>query len=168
MIYLTKRRPYFRQQRVHFQPAPWTSQVGAMLFVYNPRASNYRRAERWAEGIAVKLGLQTVHINMIDGMPALLRQIQTLPTKQMGLIAIGGGDGTVNSIVNLLLHELSSRDRRRLFVLPLWGGNANDFSYMLNGLSSRQTVTSYLPRRHRYTYYFSQYKPMLKSYLLIL
>lgn len=57
------------------------------------------------------------------------------------LICVGGGDGTINMVVHLLLHDQQFDDEaRKTPILPLWGGNANDLAYMLNGRPSRTTL----------------------------
>ena len=50
------------------------------------------------------------------------------------LLCIAGGDGTVSTIINILLTnpEVSTKARRAV-ILPLWGGNANDLAHMANG-----------------------------------
>ncbi|HSX31622.1 MAG TPA: acylglycerol kinase family protein [Candidatus Saccharimonadales bacterium] len=53
------------------------------------------------------------------------------------LLCIGGGDGTVGMVVETLMtHPDLSATARQTPILPLWGGNANDLAYMLNGSPS--------------------------------
>lgn len=62
---------------------------------------------------------------------------------ERSLLCIIGGDGTVSSIINILLTDPDVSDKgRRAVVLPLWGGNANDLAYMANGIAR----VSKLPR----------------------
>lgn len=58
------------------------------------------------------------------------------------LIGLGGGDGTVHLAANALLLAEPLINLRQIVLLPLWGGNANDFAYMLNGLASRARLKS--------------------------
>lgn len=52
------------------------------------------------------------------------------------VICIAGGDGTVSFVISMLLSEKRLTDKQKQsLILPLWGGNANDLGYMLNGLS---------------------------------
>jgi diacylglycerol kinase family enzyme len=53
------------------------------------------------------------------------------------LLCIGGGDGTVSGVIDTLMtHPGLMASARQTPILPLWGGNANDLAYMLNGSSS--------------------------------
>lgn len=70
---------------------------------------------------------------------SLLRGHSALLGKQT-LLCVAAGDGTVNMVVDALLHEPSLPPAaRQTPVLPLWGGNANDLAHMLNGRASRHT-----------------------------
>lgn len=54
------------------------------------------------------------------------------------LMIIAGGDGTVNVVLRLLLHDASLLAAARATpILPLWCGNANDLAHMLNGRPRR-------------------------------
>lgn len=54
------------------------------------------------------------------------------------LLAIVAGDGTTSMYIEALLRDRRSTARiRKTVVLPLWGGNGNDLSHMLNGPSRR-------------------------------
>lgn len=53
------------------------------------------------------------------------------------LLCIGGGDGTVSMAAETLMtHPDLPATARQTPILPLWGGNANDLAYMLNGAPS--------------------------------
>lgn len=59
--------------------------------------------------------------------------------KSHTLLCVIGGDGTMNSVAQILLGDASLQaDQRRLPVLPLWGGNANDLAHILNGRPSHE------------------------------
>ncbi len=63
------------------------------------------------------------------------------------LLAVGGGDGTVNQVLNTLLqHPELSDAARQTVVLPLWGGNANDLAYMLNGAAAKVDIAAIVRR----------------------
>lgn len=117
------------------QTAAWTRRVETLLFVYNPKATNYQRARKWLVAIETRLKRKADHIDIIEeGNEALLKYLRK--QRKPVLVMIAGGDGTVSSVVN----QLCELKQPEIYILPLWGGNANDFSYMLNGLSSNQTA----------------------------
>jgi diacylglycerol kinase family enzyme len=59
------------------------------------------------------------------------------------LLCIAGGDGTVNMFLDILLYDTSISDTaRQTPILPLWGGNANDLAYMLNGSPTHATLAA--------------------------
>ena len=65
------------------------------------------------------------------------------------LIGIAAGDGTVNLIVDLLLHDPAlTTEQRQTPILPLWGGNANDLANMLNGAATRSKLRRLLQHGH--------------------
>lgn len=65
------------------------------------------------------------------------------------LLCIAAGDGTVNMVVDLLLHDPKlTPGQRQTPILPLWGGNANDLATMLNGHASRAKLRRLLQRGH--------------------
>jgi diacylglycerol kinase family enzyme len=50
------------------------------------------------------------------------------------LLGVAGGDGTMNMILHILLTDSRLGDgAHETVILPLWGGNANDLAFMLNG-----------------------------------
>src|SRR6185437_8881055 len=62
---------------------------------------------------------------------------------------IAAGDGTVNLIVDLLLHDPAlTTEQRQTPILPLWGGNANDLANMLNGAATRSKLRRLLQHGH--------------------
>lgn len=64
-----------------------------------------------------------------------MKQHVTKPT----IVLIGGGDGTVHQVVGATA-KLPAPLRKNIILLPIWGGNANDFAYMLNGLGLRRNL----------------------------
>lgn len=85
--------------------------------------------------------LPTGHHDMVSPCHALVEHAGKLGPHT--LLAIAGGDGTVNESVNVLLADSSLSDSaRRTVILPLWGGNANDLAYMLNGSVAKANVVT--------------------------
>ncbi len=62
------------------------------------------------------------------------------------LLCIGGGDGTVHLVANALLTIMPGVNLHKIILLPLWGGNANDLSCMLNGLPYRVKLKNLFAR----------------------
>jgi diacylglycerol kinase family enzyme len=61
------------------------------------------------------------------------------------LLVVAGGDGTVNMVVDILLHDPQLSDEmRQTTALPFWGGNGNDLAHMLNGSPSNPLITRIL------------------------
>ncbi|HUB93388.1 MAG TPA: diacylglycerol kinase family protein [Verrucomicrobiae bacterium] len=57
------------------------------------------------------------------------------------LLAIAGGDGTVNLAVDTLLDaNRFTPEQQQTTILPLWGGNGNDLAYMLNGAPGHLSI----------------------------
>lgn len=57
------------------------------------------------------------------------------------LLCIAGGDGTINTILEELLHDPKlPAAARHTPIFPLWGGNANDLAHMLNGRGWRTNL----------------------------
>ena len=93
-----------------------TLQPAAELTVLDTRAGGREQNRHLLENLRDKLGPRT-------------------------LLCIAAGDGTVNMVLNLLMHEPHlSAQARSTPILPLWCGNANDLAHMLNGHASRATM----------------------------
>ncbi len=59
------------------------------------------------------------------------------------MVCIAAGDGTVSAVLDALLTSKSvSAVAKKVPILPLWGGNANDLAYMINGRSGKLTLKS--------------------------
>lgn len=129
-----------RQQLATDRPGTWATHVTKIVFIGNPRASNYRRARSWIDQLSKKLHVTPV---TIDVARANAREVTAplhgLQKDDLLLLAVGGGDGTLHTVINAVLAD-SKIAHSRICVLPLWGGNANDFAYMLNGLSSKSST----------------------------
>jgi diacylglycerol kinase family enzyme len=110
------------------------------IFLVNPASTHVGQAERRIAEL--KILFPSVEVNIIntsgvdrDENIKLIRDKSALFGPRT-LFCIAAGDGTANIIIEELIKNKSiSPDSRRMPILPLWGGNANDLAYMLNGLS---------------------------------
>lgn len=121
----------------------WSKNITDILFVYNSKASNYQRSVKWIEAIAQRLDITPQRIDAVKEALVLEQTVVKLcQTKRTVLVAIAGGDGTVSAVANKLIQIVpaTASGKGRLFLLPLWGGNANDMACMLNGLSSAMSM----------------------------
>jgi phosphatidylglycerophosphate synthase/diacylglycerol kinase family enzyme len=114
--------------------AAWTHEVSDVLHIYNPRASNYPRARRILAELRTRTGWKVHAFDLRKQRDDIKTFIASHKAGETLLVAISGGDGTVSGAVNLLAELDAAGKIPKLYVLPLWGGNANDFSYMLNGV----------------------------------
>jgi len=70
------------------------------------------------------------------------------------LLAIAGGDGTINFVIDALLRDPHfTPEMRCTTILPLWGGNGNDLAHMLNGTPPRQSLNPLLSSGKRVAVY---------------
>ncbi|MGH7240723.1 MAG: diacylglycerol kinase family protein [Candidatus Saccharimonadales bacterium] len=115
------------------------------IVIFNPVSTCAKRMEwRIAELAQLFPGdsLVVLHTSA-DGRAAnaelLVRQAAKLGPRT--LLAIIAGDGTINELVNTLLHDKRlSSEARQTVLLPLWGGNGNDLAHMVNGRRRRRPV----------------------------
>lgn len=137
---------YFALQRKivdRMRVANWTKNVRTIVYVYNRKASNFNRADRWVKRITKYLNQPQIDIPSAKAEERLLSTIKEQYTEgHSTVVAVAGGDGTVSMIANILLASEDQDLLKNVYFLPLWGGNANDFGTMLNGLVSQST-----PRR---------------------
>ena len=113
-----------------------------IVVVQNPKSSHAKRSEKRIVELQKLYGTKKVHIIETSAKASvyqkkLLHHLAKYSTPT--LLCVGGGDGTVHSVVEAVLSE-KSLDKKRIVILPLWGGNANDFGYMLNGLSTNKKL----------------------------
>lgn len=116
------------------QNADWVQDITDVLQLYNPRASNYPRANKLFEILCTRLDHTPQRYDITKDNDQLVSYLGSCTDRQTILVTIAGGDGTVSSVINTLIEHMPKKAAPRLYVLPLWGGNANDLSYMLNGL----------------------------------
>jgi diacylglycerol kinase family enzyme len=111
-----------------------------IILAINPQSSNIQRIK----ARVIELGklfpatpIETIETSRNSTEFHTRLQKKLTAASGLKLLCIGGGDGTVNMVINGLLDATPPIDLKNVIVLPLWGGNANDFAYMLNGYSSK-------------------------------
>jgi len=114
----------------------WPHELTDIVSIANKRASHYERATRLLNSLSTQLKLRPVEIDVVEHEQVLQKFLREHAKKHTILITIAGGDGTVSSVVNTLMRLQPQFPHNRYYILPLWGGNANDLAYMLNGLSN--------------------------------
>jgi diacylglycerol kinase family enzyme len=109
-----------------------------IVIVRNPVSTNVRLAGQRIE--VLKRAFPSMTFSIIDTLPggrlanAQLLRKHAEKLGEKSLLAIAGGDGTINMIIEYLMNDPElSHDARKTPILSLWGGNANDLAYMLNG-----------------------------------
>lgn len=115
------------------------SSYSHLVIIQNMAASNSARAQKLAEALHSTQPWATHTVVDITGYNQaktyeLIQSAARGFTKKT-LVGIGGGDGTVSSVVNVLAtSQVVTEENQSAALFPLWGGNANDLSVMLNGL----------------------------------
>ncbi len=123
------------------------------LVVVNPASTKSKRMERRiAELRNLFPDLPVTRVETPRDGPAATAALLEKCNAQLGprtLICIGGGDGTINAVVQALLSDSKVTDKaRRSVVLPWWGGNANDLACMINGPDPDIPLTTLFRRGH--------------------
>lgn len=141
---------YFALQRKiikRMRAANWTRHVKTIIYISNPKASNYARGQRWINRIAKNIDQEKIDLTVNQSKKQLseLLKKHTIGDDRV-LVAVAGGDGTVSTVANLILQTENAELIKKAYFIPLWGGNANDFATMLNGLSSQSTPHYLLAR----------------------
>jgi hypothetical protein len=107
------------------------------VVVVNPVSSNYDRGQRFIRQLADLFNNQLEIIEMRHTdyeRPSWLITRLNAVLDDTSLLAIAGGDGTHNLIIDTLLRSNAITDAAQsVAVLPLWAGNANDLAHMANG-----------------------------------
>ena len=108
------------------------------VVIINPVSSNTTRGRRYIRQLADMFPAK--HFEMLEVSnhdyvrPSWLITRLNAALDKDTLLAIAGGDGTNNLIVDTLLRSSSlSKVARKVTILPLWAGNANDLAHMANG-----------------------------------
>ncbi len=119
-----------------------------ILAITNPHSSNATRVKKKVRKLEAKLGAPVVRLSserdphvFKKKFAQALQEFEPKPT----IILIGGGDGTVHQVVKATI-DLPESQRKNTILLPIWGGNANDFAYMLNGLAVGKDLYSVMRR----------------------
>jgi len=108
------------------------------VVVVNPDSSNYDRGQRFIRQLAELFpgkNFEIIEMRQTDyERPSWLITRLNAAIDKKTLLAIAGGDGTNNLIVDSLLRSTAvSESTRQVAILPLWAGNANDLAHMANG-----------------------------------
>jgi hypothetical protein len=108
------------------------------VVVVNPVSSNYDRGQRLIRQLAELFPdnqLEIIEMRHSDyERPSWLITRLNAALDAKTLLAIAGGDGTNNLIIDTLLRSTAiSKAAYNVAILPLWAGNANDLAHMANG-----------------------------------
>ncbi len=102
-----------------------------LLVLFNPKSSNAHKAESAAAALAKKYPDQVV-IKETPATEEALRKLLSANLKEGDILIPAGGDGTVSTAINCLLHPDMPAALRRTRVLPLGTGRMNDIAHMVN------------------------------------
>lgn len=121
------------------------------VIIINPVSTHAVPVKRRVAALQKQFPEKTFHI--IETSPEGRTANQHLLVKNQKLLGpktllcIAAGDGTVNMFAEgLALQPGLSNAARQSVLLPLWGGNANDLAYMLNGRPPFGSITPLLER----------------------
>jgi diacylglycerol kinase family enzyme len=111
------------------------SRFDRCLIVINPSSSSYKRSDKLIASLeaafqtkeVVKFRVSKTELNSGAKLRRELRKLD-----KSSLLAVIGGDGTVNAVVSELF-RLKESGPKNTTLLPLWGGNACDLAHMANG-----------------------------------
>ncbi len=115
------------------------------VVIYNPVSTNSKRSRKRIAELKELFPSKEVEIieTSPDGLEANKKLIASVAKKfnSRTLLCIAAGDGTVSAVLDALLtSEALPAGARKVPVLPLWGGNANDLAYMANGFSRKTSL----------------------------
>lgn len=108
-----------------------------LIAIINPKSSNAQRVSKSISRLEGKLGKKVTSVQSDRDPVVFEKQFTKYITKNVTkktVVLVGGGDGTVHHVVSATA-KLPHTVRDNIILLPVWGGNANDFAYMLNGLA---------------------------------
>lgn len=100
-----------------------------------------------AEDLESLLDPKSTHIEFLDQETDLNRLVKNAVNSGCERVIAAGGDGTVNSVINALMH-LPQTERPRMAILPL--GTANDFSATLSVPDDIQAACSLISQSDNY------------------
>ena len=106
--------------------------------VVNPTSTNYNRGQHEIKQLANLFLIDNLEIIEVSSndytRPSWLITRLNAAVDKKTLLAVAGGDGTLNLIVDTILRSTEVSDAvRKAVILPLWAGNANDLAHMANG-----------------------------------
>lgn len=115
------------------------------IIIYNPLSTNSRRSRRRIAELKDLFPSKQVQIieTSPDGLDANKKLVAEEAKKfnDHTLVCIAAGDGTVSAVLDALLTDDSiPAAAKKVPILPLWGGNANDLAYMINGRPQKTTM----------------------------
>lgn len=114
----------------------------------NPKSSNASRVSKRLSRLERKLGA-TIDCVPTSKNPAVFRRrFKNTIREHMNhptVVLIGGGDGTVHEVMTATI-AADIETPENIILLPIWGGNANDFAYMLNGLGLQRDLYTLINR----------------------
>jgi len=131
---VTYYRDLYHAKEERIEAARWAREVADLVCVSNSKATHYEQAHKLLVSLGKTLGVEPVEIDITKHEQTLQQLFQHRERGRPVVIAVAGGDGTVNAVVNSLCKLQPQNALAKCYVLPLWGGNANDLAYMLNGL----------------------------------
>ncbi len=108
------------------------------VVVVNPTSTNFNRGQHEIKQLASLFSegnLDIIEVSNNDySRPSWLITRLNAAIDKNTLLAVAGGDGTVNLIVDTILRSSEVSDTvAKAVILPLWAGNANDLAHMANG-----------------------------------
>ncbi len=124
-------------------------ELSRIIIVVNPQSTNVHRIEKRGNELHKLFPDKTIALVETSFRTAeLSAKLKKQFNKKPGitLVCIGGGDGTVHAVINALMQLAPAINLAKTPILPLWGGNANDLAYMLNGVPSRSSMRILLGR----------------------
>lgn len=110
------------------------------IVFYNPASTNAKKSRKRINDLKQLFPGRDIEVveTSPDGYDANRKIIVSL-TKRFDdktILCIASGDGTVSIVLDSLLFDKGISDSaRKVTILPLWGGNANDLAVMANGHS---------------------------------
>jgi cardiolipin synthase (CMP-forming) len=125
--------------------SPTIKEFTNFVVILNPNSSNARRTLSRVNILRKLLPEKLTTIRTTKDRKKLYAEIQHCidDKARKTLLFAGGGDGTLHDVINAVM---ASKHPDNAAVLPIWGGNANDFAYMLNGASYRRKLTQVLKK----------------------
>ncbi len=114
--------------------AEWSQEVTELICVINRQATHFRQAHALLVSLGKALHKVPAEIDISEYEQEIKKRFAKYRPGEKILVTIAGGDGTVNTVINTLVQLQAEHEGVECILLPLWGGNANDFAYMLNGL----------------------------------